>query len=248
MVRGATISGSWVRSVTRRCDRRSASGFVGDLVRTGSRTMARRSHWWCDVLSTLSISFFARGPKMARRSRWSVTGFDEDGFEWSERCDLLALMRSSCFDVGDLLALSLSLSLLFSKAGNHLKWKWKRKSFSVVLALIFGQLEMLFSLTYTQFSRKSFPESVWSQNKQSLSFPWSEACVLHMTGMRRVNIGWRQLCLASISRVRPSCETARHLWDILFCQSVLSDTHFLYPHYIYPYYPQMMRKASERKP
>ena len=40
-----------------------------------------------------------------------------------------------------------------------------------------------------------------------LSFPRSEACALHMTGMRRVSTGWRQLCLASISRVRPSRET-----------------------------------------
>ena len=137
-VRGATISGSWVRIVTRRCNRRGASGFIGDLVRAGSRTMVRRSRQWCDDLSTLSISLFTRGLEMARRSRWSVTGFDEGGFERSERCDRLASMRSSC---------SFSLSLLFSKAGNHLKWKWKRKSFSVVLALIFDQLEMLFSLT-----------------------------------------------------------------------------------------------------
>ena len=44
-----------------------------------------------------------------------------------------------------------------------------------------------------------------------LSFPWSEVCVLHMIGMRKVSIGWRQLCLASISRVKPSHETpARH--------------------------------------
>ena len=46
-VRGATISGLWVRSVTRRCDRRgvtrSANGFIGDLVRAGSRMMARQS-------------------------------------------------------------------------------------------------------------------------------------------------------------------------------------------------------------
>ena len=35
--------------------------------------------------------------------------------------------------------------------------------------------------------------------------------------------------------------------DILFCQTVLSDTHFLHRHYIYPHYPQMMRRASERK-
>ena len=44
-----------------------------------------------------------------------------------------------------------------------------------------------------------------------LSFPRSEACALHMAGMRRVSTGWRQLCLVSISRVRPSRETlARH--------------------------------------
>ena len=51
-------------------------------------------------------------------------------------------------------SLSLSLSLLFSKAGSHLKWKWKRKWFSVVLALIFGQLEMLFSLIEFEVTTK----------------------------------------------------------------------------------------------
>ena len=44
-----------------------------------------------------------------------------------------------------------------------------------------------------------------------LSFPQSEACALHMTRMRRISTRWRQLCLTSISRVRPSRETpARH--------------------------------------
>ena len=44
-----------------------------------------------------------------------------------------------------------------------------------------------------------------------LSFSRSEVCALHMTGMRRVSTEWRQLCLASISWVRPSHETlARH--------------------------------------
>ena len=32
-----------------------------------------------------------------------------------------------------------------------------------------------------------------------LSFQQSKACALHMTGIQRVNIGWRQRCLASIS-------------------------------------------------
>ena len=39
-----------------------------------------------------------------------------------------------------------------------------------------------------------------------LSFPRSEACALHIIRMQRVNTGWRQLCLASILQVRPSCE------------------------------------------
>ena len=51
-------------------------------------------------------------------------------------------------------SLSLSLSLLFSKAGSHLKWKWKQKWFSVVLALKFDQLEMLFSLTEFEVTTK----------------------------------------------------------------------------------------------
>ena len=59
-----------------------------------------------------------------------------------------------------------------------------------------------------------------------LSIPRKDACALHMTGMRRVSTDG----------------------DILFCQTVLSDTHFLHLHYIYPYYPQMIRRASERKP
>ena len=48
-----------------------------------------------------------------------------------------------------------------------------------------------------------------------------------MTGMRRVNTRWRQLCLASISRVRPFCEIpARHsvllVYTIWYTFSVLS--------------------------
>ena len=59
-----------------------------------------------------------------------------------------------------------------------------------------------------------------------LSILRNDACALHMTGMRRVSTDG----------------------DILFCQTVLSDTHFLCLHYLYPHYPQMLRSASERKP
>ena len=91
------------------CDRRT--GAIVDLVRS-SDWCHRRSGAIVDLLS-LSVSLFACGPEMARRSRWSVTGFDEGGFEWSERCNRLAPMRSSCSNVGDLLALSLFLSSIF---------------------------------------------------------------------------------------------------------------------------------------
>ena len=144
------------RTRTNRCEwvHRGSSVWVGsrcEWVRRGSSVRVGSRY---DDLSTLSVSLFVRGPEMVRRSRWSVTGFDEGGFERLERCNRLAPMRSSCSDIGDLLALSLSLSLLFSKAENHLKWKWKRKWFSVVLALIFGQLEMLFSLTEFEVTTK----------------------------------------------------------------------------------------------
>ena len=60
-----------------------------------------------------------------------------------------------------------------------------------------------------------FTGSLW------LSISWSDACALHMTGMRRVRTGWRQLVFASISRVRPSHEThTKHF--------VLSNCHFWY--------------------
>ena len=67
---------------------------------------------------------------------------------------LLSFSLSLSFSSSLALSLSLSLSLLFSKARNHLKWKWKRKWFSVVLALIFGQLEILFSLTEFEVTTK----------------------------------------------------------------------------------------------
>ena len=52
-----------------------------------------------------------------------------------------------------------------------------------------------------------------------VSIPRSDACALHMTGMRRVKTGWRQLVFVSVSRVRPSREIpAKH--------SVLLDYHF----------------------
>ena len=77
-----------------------------------------------------------------------------------------------------------------------------------------------------------------------LSIPQKDACALHMTGMQRVSTN-------GDSCVSRECEylTGKAFpRDILFCQTVLSDTHFLHLHYLYPHYPQMRMRASERKP
>ena len=141
---GSSARWEWV------CRRSGASGFEndGETILRSAATISLLS------LLSLSVSLFARGPKMTRRFRWSVTGFDEGGFERSERCDRLTLMRSSCS-----LSLSLSLSLLFSKAGNHLKWKWKRKSFSLGFGYILRSTGNAF-----QF------DQIWSNN-QTPTFP-----------------------------------------------------------------------------
>ena len=52
-----------------------------------------------------------------------------------------------------------------------------------------------------------------------VSFLRSDACALHMTGMRRVRTGWRQLVFANVSQVKSSRETpTKHF--------VLPDCHF----------------------
>ena len=54
-----------------------------------------------------------------------------------------------------------------------------------------------------------------------VSFLRSDACALHMTGMRRVRTGWRQLVFANVSQVKSSRETpTKHF--------VLPDCHFWY--------------------
>ena len=50
-----------------------------------------------------------------------------------------------------------------------------------------------------------------------VSFLRSEACALHMIGMRRIRIGWRQLVFASVSWVRPSREIPAKQSILLNC-------------------------------
>ena len=77
-----------------------------------------------------------------------------------------------------------------------------------------------------------------------LSIPQKDACALHMTGMQRVSTNGD----SCVSREGEYLAGKAFPRDILFCQTVLSDTHFLHLHYLYPHYPQMRRRASERKP
>ena len=171
-----SVTGSWCDSSVRsaRCDSRFVvlwsrvrgfavwlAGAIG-AVQVGSSAIwcERVREWWRDNLAdgvTISLLSLSLSSCVVRKWRddlddqWlgstRVGLNDRSGEIVLLRCDLLA-PTSAIF------LLFLSLSLLFSKAGNHLKWKWKRKSFSVVLALIFGQLEMLFSLTKFEVTTK----------------------------------------------------------------------------------------------
>ena len=78
-----------------------------------------------------------------------------------------------------------------------------------------------------------------------LSIPQKDACALHMIRMRRVRTNGDS-CVSRVARGQGL--PARHLRNILFCQTILFDTHFLCLHYLYPHYPHVLRSTSERKP
>ena len=122
------------------CDQRGASGFVGNLVRVGSRLMARRSHRWCDNLSTLSsfslclslCAWSENGETISMIGDWV-----RQGWVWT-----IGAMRSSCSDAiwlyscsdKAIFLLSLSLSLFYfprpeivwseNENGNHFPPFW----------------------------------------------------------------------------------------------------------------------------
>ena len=50
-----------------------------------------------------------------------------------------------------------------------------------------------------------------------VGFPRSEASALHMTGMRKVRVGWRQLVFMSVSQVRLSHEIPTKYSILLNC-------------------------------
>ena len=112
----------------------SIGGGEGEIVRRRRDWVALESDW-CDRRSGAIVG-------LVRSSLFFLS--------LSLSCDRRTGATSAIFS----LSLSLSLSLLFSKVGSHLKWKWKRKSFSIVLAIFFGQLEMLFRLTKFEVTTK----------------------------------------------------------------------------------------------
>ena len=144
----------WVR-------RRGASGFVGDLVRVGSRTMARRSRRWCDDLSTLSSFSLCLSLCAWSRNGETISMIGDwvrRGWVW-----MIGAVRSSYSDVIWLYScsdkviflLSLSLSLFYfprpeiiwseNENGNHFPPFWLY--FTV-------NPEMLFSLTQFEVTTK----------------------------------------------------------------------------------------------
>ena len=92
---------------------------------------------------------------------------------------------------------------------------------------------LIYPVFYVGFICKScVRESVCEDSRQlktkaivagssQVSFPRNDACAVHMTGMWRVRTWWRQLVIARVLQVRPSCE-------ILAKHSVLLNYHFWY--------------------
>ena len=78
-----------------------------------------------------------------------------------------------------------------------------------------------------------------------LSFLRSEAYALHITRMRRVSIGWRQLCLASISQVRLSRETFYS--TSLYYQIHTFCTHTIYTHITHKWCGELLRENPSKK-
>ena len=139
-------SGGFVGAVqSARCEwvhrRSGASGFENDGETISP--MVRRSLYSLFFLSLFLSLRVIRKWRDDLDDRW----LGSTGWVWT-----IGVVRSSCSDA--IFLLFLSLSLLFSKAGNHLKWKWKRKSFSTVLAIFYGQPEMFFNLTKFEVTTK----------------------------------------------------------------------------------------------
>ena len=172
---------------------RRSGGFVGmvrygaiDAVWVGSSVIwceSVRERWWDDLVSgvtisllsllSLSVSLFARGPEMASWSRWSVIGFDEGGFERSERCDCLAPMRSGCILAPTRrsswsFSLSLSLSLFYfprpkiiwseNENGNHFPPFWLY--FMVNLEMLFNLIQFEVTTKHPLFQKIIFKISL----------------------------------------------------------------------------------------
>ena len=78
-----------------------------------------------------------------------------------------------------------------------------------------------------------------------LSFLRSEAYALHITRMRRVSIGWRQLWLASISRVSPSGKTPTRHSIMPVCTIWYT---FYVPTLYIPILPTNVKECFWRKP
>ena len=138
--------GKWVFTqrymvgLSAQCDRCGVSGFVGNLVWAGLRTMARRSRRWCDDLSTLS-SFFLCLSLCALSGNGEMISMIGDwvrrGWVWT-----IGVVRSSCSDAiwlyscsdKAIFLLSLSLSLFYfprpeivwseNENGNHFPPFW----------------------------------------------------------------------------------------------------------------------------
>ena len=127
---------------------------------------------------------------------------------------------------------------------------------SNLIVILFNLLYPVFFVGYSCKGCERERECVWRLKQiedwrvfagsSRLSIPRNDAFALHMTGMRRVRIGWRQLCFVSSSWVRLSRETfyfARLSYLIhTFC------THTIYNHITHKCWGVLMRENPSHKP
>ena len=130
---------------SRNRDRRESEIAIGAKAR--SRSVLR-----ANAIGTVGTSRDRDRHIAQSRSRSKLHAIGAVPMMWVDSA--VPVMSRSLLSFSLSLFLLLSLSLLFSLVAFHLKWKWKWKWFSVVLALIFGQLKMLFSLTKFEVTTK----------------------------------------------------------------------------------------------
>ena len=121
--------------------------------------------------------------------------------------------------------------------------------------LIVILFNFLYPIFYAGFLCKGCVwERLWrlKANWKAKKFSWV-ACERPSRKVKHVLNTWLeckeswQMVIVGLYECLAGKAPVRYPWNILFCQSIISDTPVLYSHYIYPYYPHMLRSDFKEK-